>query len=267
METEKSNMATRWPFWKWHCWKSIGSFSYTQVMCHGSLDLIFKAKLKLESGNQKIEDGHQAAILRVTSLKINKLLPMATNNMHIKFEIEIPKQTWVMLRKSCCLQTDGQTDRRTRWIQYTPQSTSLGGGINIPPLVLIMAWRWPGAIIWTNDGLMHICVTLPHWVRIRPSHYLNQCWIIVNWTIRNKFQWNHNQNTTIFIQANELENLSMPLTNWGPKIAFSCMKIITFQFKFQWYVRMSLTNNKTSLIQVKAWYKMWYKPLSEPMLT
>ena len=28
-------------------------------------------------------------------------------------------------------QTDGQTDRRTRWIQYTPPPTSLGGGINI----------------------------------------------------------------------------------------------------------------------------------------
>ena len=25
--------------------------------------------------------------------------------------------------------TDGQTDRRTRWIQYTPPPTSLGGGI------------------------------------------------------------------------------------------------------------------------------------------
>ena len=54
---------------------------------------------------------------------------MATINMHMKFEIEIPKQTWLMLRKPCRLQTDGQTDRRTdgrtRWIQYTPPPTSL----------------------------------------------------------------------------------------------------------------------------------------------
>ena len=28
-ETEKSNMAARRPFWKWHCWKSIGSYPYT----------------------------------------------------------------------------------------------------------------------------------------------------------------------------------------------------------------------------------------------
>ena len=64
----------------------------------------------------------------MTLLKINGLLPiyisivllkfevdlsMATINMHIKFEIEIPKQTWLMLRKPCRLQTDGRTDRRT----------------------------------------------------------------------------------------------------------------------------------------------------------
>ena len=27
-----------------------------------------------------------------------------------------------------------------------------------------------------------------------PSHHLNQCWVIVNWTLRNKLQWNCNQN-------------------------------------------------------------------------
>ena len=93
--------------------------------------LIFKAKLKLESGNQKIQYGRQAAILKVTTLKINRLLPMATINMHMKFEIEIPKQTWLMLRKPCRLQTDGRTDRRTRWIQYTPPpSNFVGRGYN-----------------------------------------------------------------------------------------------------------------------------------------
>ena len=77
------------------------------------------------------------AILKVTSVKINRLLPMATINMHMKFEIEIPKQTWLMLWKPCHLQTDGRmdrrTDRQTRWIQYTPPPppTSLGGGINL----------------------------------------------------------------------------------------------------------------------------------------
>ena len=38
------------------------------------------------------------------------------------------------------------------------------------------------------------------------SHYLKQCWNIVNWTLRNKFQWNFNHNSNIFIQENALEN-------------------------------------------------------------
>ena len=33
-----------------------------------------------------------------------------------------------------------------------------------------------------------------------PSHNLNQCWRIVNYTLRNKFQWNLDRNSNIFIQ-------------------------------------------------------------------
>ena len=40
-----------------------------------------------------------------------------------------------------------------------------------------------------------------------PSHYLNQCWNIVNWTLRNKLQWNPNRNLYIFVQENALENV------------------------------------------------------------
>ena len=35
-----------------------------------------------------------------------------------------------------------------------------------------------------------------------PSHYLNQCWDIIDWILRNKLQWNFNQNSYIFIQEN-----------------------------------------------------------------
>ena len=55
---------------------------------------------------------------------------MATINMHMKFEIEIPKETWLMLRKPCRLQTDGQTDGRMDKVNPVyPPPTSLGGGI------------------------------------------------------------------------------------------------------------------------------------------
>ena len=40
-----------------------------------------------------------------------------------------------------------------------------------------------------------------------PSHYLNQHWDIVNWTIGNKFQWNINRNSNILIRENAFENV------------------------------------------------------------
>ena len=40
-----------------------------------------------------------------------------------------------------------------------------------------------------------------------PSHYLNQCWDIVNWILGNKLQWNFNHNSNIFIQENAFENV------------------------------------------------------------
>ena len=40
-----------------------------------------------------------------------------------------------------------------------------------------------------------------------PNHYLNQCWIIVNWTTGNRFQWNL-ENITIFIKENWFQNVA-----------------------------------------------------------
>ena len=52
-----------------------------------------------------------------------------------------------------------------------------------------------------------------HWFKywfvawLAPSHYLNQCWNIVNGTLRNKLQWNLKQNSYIFIHENAFENV------------------------------------------------------------
>ena len=62
----------------------------------------------------------------------------------------------------------------------------------------------------------HICVTKltsigsdnglpPSWTA--PSHYLNQCWNIVNWSLRNKLQWKFNRNSNIFIHENAIESV------------------------------------------------------------
>ena len=86
----------------------------------------------------------------------------------------------------------------------------------------------------------HICVSESgqHWFRqwlvaySAPSHYLNQCWVIVNWTHRNKLQWNLNQNTKLFIHENTSENIvchmAAILSNHSPStfisqsVAYEC---------------------------------------------
>ena len=52
------------------------------------------------------------------------------------------------------------------------------------------------------------------------SHHLNQCWVIVNWALRNKLQWHFNQNTNLFIYENASENIIcqtasiLPMGRW-----------------------------------------------------
>ena len=63
--------------------------------------------------------------------------------------------------------------------------------------------------------VLHMCINKSgqYWFRswlvayLAPGHYLNERWVIVNWTLRNKFQWNFNQNTEIFIHENASENI------------------------------------------------------------
>ena len=46
-----------------------------------------------------------------------------------------------------------------------------------------------------------------------PSHFLNQHWNIVNWTLGNKLQWNFNHNSYIFFQE---MHLKMSSGKWQP---------------------------------------------------
>ena len=74
-------------------------------------------------------------------------------------------------------------------------------------------WYW---LTLTHLPLQpHICVgeLCQHWLRLwlvacsAPSHYLNQCWLIVIWTLRNKLLWNLNRNTKFFLHENAFENV------------------------------------------------------------
>ena len=50
-----------------------------------------------------------------------------------------------------------------------------------------------------------------------PSYYLNQHWPVVNWTLRNKLQWNWNRNTKLFIHENAFE--SVAILFWGDELS------------------------------------------------
>ena len=64
-----------------------------------------------------------------------------------------------------------------------------------------------------------------------PSHYLNHCWNIVNWTLGNKFQWNFNRNSNIFIQENAFENVVCEMAS----ICLGLNVLITFMFSTEIY--------------------------------
>ena len=122
-ETEKSNMAARRPFWNWRCWKSIGSYPYTKVLCRWSLKLIFKAKVKSRM-SPETKKSNMAARRPFWKWHCWKsigfcLWPPSTCiwNLKLKFQskLDLCSGNHVVYR-----QTDGQTDGRTRWIQYTP---------------------------------------------------------------------------------------------------------------------------------------------------
>ena len=60
-----------------------------------------------------------------------------------------------------------------------------------------------------------------------PSHYLNQCLVIVNWTNSNKVQCNFNQNSIFFIQENAFENVACEIA-----AIFSRRECHTYMCKF-----------------------------------
>ena len=143
-----------------------------------------------------------------------------------------------------------------------------------------------------NDAYIRL-QTNHHWFRQwpvafpTPSHYLNQCWNIGNWTLRNKLQWNTNQNSCIFIQENAYENVMSSGKWWSSCLdlnalrpshsgtGLNCVSMDETSPKTRWPVLMALCSlltpyDDTDLGQFWPmwWLVVWrYKSLPEPMLT
>ena len=133
-----------------------------------------------------------------------------------------------------------------------------------------------------------------------PSHYLNQCLDIVNWTLGNKLQWNFNQNKKLSIHKNGSENIVIlssgkwvkePLHFWDKIISsvfiLGCTAFLTHWGHFAddifkcifinenvWIpIKISLKfvprgpiNNIPALVQIMAWRRPDDKPLSKAMM-
>ena len=103
-------------------------------------------------------------------------------NLKLKFQskLDLCSGNHVVYR-----QTDGQTDRRTRWIQYTPPPTSLGGGI-ISHVTLV-------ASTWTT-------ILLPN-IQVSCSSIMSKCWCLLNWRLLWTTQWGLSKITTTLQRA------------------------------------------------------------------
>ena len=92
---------------------------------------------------------------------------------------------------------------------WGPVMWCIYASVNLTELVQTMAWR-------------------------RSSHYINQCWTIVNCTLRNKLHSNLNRNSYIFSPENSFENIVTKIAvilsrpQWVKTIHYSkiwCLKI------------------------------------------
>ena len=89
--------------------------------------------------------------LFITS-KTNWLTDNEIKNVHMKFEIdEILKWIEAMLLKP-------STEGRTKWIQYTPQPTSLGGGGVITKhdktVLILRYYIYMGYTLWNKKDIL-----------------------------------------------------------------------------------------------------------------
>ena len=94
--------------------------------------------------------------------------------------------------RSICLQSPSEINGTDMWLNsvvfYWMQS----------PIHIIALTHLPlVSFVCVNELGRHRVMA---WRCSVPSHYLNQCWLIVNWTPGNKVQWTLNRNSVIFSQ-------------------------------------------------------------------
>ena len=102
-----------------------------------------------------------------------------------------------------------------------------------------------------------ICISKSdqHWFRwwlgaySVPSHYLKQCSAIVNRTLRNKLQWNFNQNIKFYIHENASENIVSQMA-----AILSRGKWVKIHWRHFYNITLSLNNKQFYIYMNKFFY-------------
>ena len=109
------------------------------------------------------------------------------------------------------------------------------------------------SMIWVSIASDNGIVAYSSW-----SHYLNQCLVIVNWTLRNKLKWNFIQNTKVFIHKNASGNyvckmaFILPQLQWVNALASHIL--IAISWMSCWNAFLWLTARHPRLFNsVPAW--------------
>ena len=101
-----------------------------------------------------------------------------------------------------------------QWVKVKSRASSASANVSTKKSILATI-IWISIFIIHWGRVTHICISKLTIIGsdnglspgTAPSHYLKQCWNIINWTLRNKCQWNFNRNSYIFIQENVFENV------------------------------------------------------------
>ena len=122
---------------------------------------------------------------------------------------------------------------------------------------LVTVWGWGCVSNLKEQGIYNTSSA--------PWHHLNQCSNIVNWTLRNKLQWNLNRNSNIFIHENTFENVV-----WKMAAILSlpqCVKTCQWQI-WEIYPNMtSLKTTHTSLFDIKQQAITWNYVVPSSMIS
>ena len=144
------------------------------------------------------------------------------------------------------------------------------------PLPRLMLIKLHDAISW-HHRTWSTLVQVMAWCLTAPSHYLNQCWLIISefsWHLLSSGQFHRKCSKKSFLDVSlKIINwLISPWTKWPPssgrhfQMHFLEWKCINFDYYLTEICSQGPNQQIPALVQIMAWRLPGNKPLSEPMM-